>query len=85
MELNEITGKVIDSAMKVHSILGPGLLEVVYEACLQHELTGRGLVVQRQAILPVYYDGTVIDGGYRLDLVVEGMVIIELKAVERLC
>jgi GxxExxY protein len=84
MELNVITGKVIDSAMKVHSILGPGLLEGVYEACLRHELFRRGLKVQSQVLLPVEYDGIMVDTGYRLDLLVEDMVIIELKAVERL-
>jgi GxxExxY protein len=84
MELNKITGTVIDSAMKVHSILGPGLLEGAYEACLQHELAGRGLKVESQALLPVNYDGTLLDVGYRLDLLVEDMVIVELKAVERL-
>ena len=84
LELNKITGKVIDSAMKVHSILGPGLLEGVYEACLQHDLTCRGLRVETQALLPVKYDGILLDAGYRLDLLVEDMVIIELKSVERL-
>ena len=84
MEINEVTGKIVDSAMKVHSVLDPGLLEGAYEACLRHELTRRGLKVQNQASLPVEYDGVLVDAGYRLDLLVEDLVIVELKAVERL-
>lgn len=84
MEINGVTGHIVDAAMKVHSVLGPGLLEGAYEACLRHELTGRGLRVQSQALLPVEYDGALVDAGYRLDLLVEDMVIVELKAVEKL-
>ena len=84
MEINEVTGKIIDSAIKVHSVLGPGLLEGAYEACLRHELTVRGLKVQSQPSLPVEYDGIMVDAGYRLDLLVEDVVIVELKSVERL-
>lgn len=84
VEVNDITGQIIDAAMKVHSVLGPGLLEGVYEACLCHELKGRRLEVKSQTLLPVEYYGTMIDAGYRLDLLVEGLVIVELKAVERL-
>jgi GxxExxY protein len=84
MELNEVTGLIVDAAMKVHSILGPGLLEGAYEACLRHELMSRGLEVNSQVSLPVDYDGTLIDAGYRLDLLVENSVIVELKAVEKL-
>jgi GxxExxY protein len=84
MEINEISGQVVDAAMKVHSALGPGLLENAYEACLEHELNKRGLRVERQVELPVVYDGVQIDLGYRLDLVVEGAVIVELKAVEKI-
>lgn len=83
MELNEISGQVVDAAMRVHSSLGPGLLENAYEACLEHELKKRGLRVERQVALPVVYDGAQIDLGYRLDLVVEGAVIVELKATEK--
>ncbi len=83
MELNEISGQIVDAAMKVHSALGPGLLENAYEACLEHELNKRGLRVERQVGLPVVYDGVQIDLGYRLDLVVEGAVIVELKSVEK--
>jgi GxxExxY protein len=84
MELNEISGQVVDAAMKVHTALGPGLLENAYEACLEHELGKRGLRVQRQVALPIVYDGVQIDLGYRLDLLVEGAVIVELKAADRI-
>ncbi len=84
MKTNEITGIIVDSAIKVHSALGPGLLESVYEACLARELVKRGLRVQTQVQLPVLYDGERIDVGYRLDLLVEEAVIIEVKAVDQL-
>lgn len=80
----EIGRLVLDSAMKVHSALGCGLLESAYEACLAHELVKRGLAVDRQVALPVVYDGVSVDAGYRLDLLIEKLVIVELKAVERL-
>ena len=82
METNEITGRVIGAAMKVHSALGPGLLESAYEACLVHELRKQGLRVESQVELPVVYEGVEIDVGYRLDLLVEDLVIVELKCVE---
>ena len=82
MTENEISGIVVDSAMKVHTALGPGLLESAYEACLTHELTKRGLNVERQKLLPLRYDGVIVEAGYRLDMLVENLVIIELKAVE---
>jgi len=81
---NEISGAVVDAAMKVHSALGPGLLESAYAACLKHELIKRGLKVQCEVPLPVIYDGVRLDAGYRLDLVVEDMVVVELKAIEEL-
>jgi len=84
MELNEISAQVIDAAMKVHSALGPGLLENVYEACLKYELEKRGLKVQQQVGLPVVYDGVKIDLGYRLDLLVENEIVVELKTVDKL-
>jgi GxxExxY protein len=84
MELNEITGAIIDAAMKVHSLLGPGLLESTYEICLKHELQQRRFLVGSQVSMPVLYDGVLIDAGYRVDLLVEGKVIVELKAVEKL-
>lgn len=84
MELNEISGKIIECAMKVHTALGPGLLEGAYEACLLHEFVKAGLRVESQVTLPIVYDGVKIDAGYRIDLLVEDTVIVELKAVERL-
>ena len=84
MDLNKISGLIIDSAIKVHTTLGPGLLESAYEACLKHELSNRNLKVIAQLNLPVFYDGVTIDAGYRLDLLVEDSVIIEIKAVEQL-
>ena len=84
MELNEITGSVIDAAMRVHSLMGPGLLESTYEICLKHELQQRRFLVGSQVPMPVLYDGVLIDAGYRVDLLVEGKVIVELKTVEKL-
>ena len=81
MELNEISEKIIGAAIQVHRTLGPGLLESTYEACLKYELEKRGLKIQSQVGLPVIYDGIQIDLGYRLDILVEDAVIIELKAV----
>ncbi|EMI26864.1 MAG: GxxExxY protein [Rhodopirellula sp.] len=83
MELNEVTGQIIDASMKVHTALGPGLLESAYEACLAYELRKRGMSVVVQLALPVTYDGVELDAGYRIDLLVEGRVIVELKSVER--
>ncbi len=80
--INRITGAVISAAMKVHSHLGPGLLESAYEACLAHELRKQGLEVAQQVGLPVIYDGERIDLGYRIDLVVEGLIVVEIKCVE---
>jgi len=68
--INQISGEIVDAAMKVHSALGPGLLESAYEACLKHELTRRGLKVLSQVTLPVIYDCVEIDIGYRIDLLV---------------
>jgi GxxExxY protein len=82
MELNEITEKIIGCAIKVHRALGPGLLESTYEVCLIHELNKIGLSVQSQLVLPVVYDGLRLDAGYRIDLLVEDQVIVELKAVD---
>lgn len=83
MELNEITGQIIDSAIKVHSALGPGLLESAYEACLIYELRSRGLKVQNQVPLPVKYGDIIVEVGYRIDLLVEDLVIVELKSVDQ--
>lgn len=75
---------VVDCAYHVHKALGPGLLESVYEVCLCHELHKRGLAFERQLARPVLYDGLRLDAGLRLDLLVAGCVIVELKAVEHL-
>jgi GxxExxY protein len=80
--VNKITGAVISAAMKVHSHLGPGLLESAYEACLAHELRKQGMRVAQQVGLPVVYDGEKIDLGYRIDLIVEDIVVVEIKSVE---
>jgi GxxExxY protein len=83
-ELNKITETIIGSALAVHQELEPGLLESAYEACLVYELLQRGLSIQQQKALPVNYRGVKVDCGYRIDLLVEDKVIVELKAVERL-
>jgi GxxExxY protein len=82
MELNEVTGQIIDAAMKVHSALGPGLLESTYEACLVYELNKRGLATRNQVPLAVHYEEVVIDVGYRIDLLVVDSVIVELKSID---
>jgi len=82
--LNDITYGIIGCAFKVHKALGPGLLESSYEACLFYELTKAGFVVERQQVLPLIYDEVKLDAGYRLDLVVNNSVIIEIKSVEEL-
>jgi len=84
MELNAISGAIVDSAIKVHSALGPGLLESAYEACLKHELATRGLKCASQVAMPVLYAGVEIEVGYRIDLLVEDLIIVEMKAVEKL-
>lgn len=83
-KLNWITGQVVDAAMKVHSALGPGLLESAYEKCLLFELHRRGISVEAQVEQPISYEGITIDAGYRIDLLVEDRVIVEVKAVEAL-
>lgn len=82
MTENEVGKIIVDCAFQVHTKLGPGLLESVYEIALAHELKNRGLVVERQVPIPVSYDGLKFDEGFRADLVVAGLVIIELKSVE---
>jgi GxxExxY protein len=82
-DLEEETGKaIVNAAFKVHSELGPGLLEKVYEVCLSHELRKSGLLVARQLDIPIQYDGIVFDEGLRLDMLVENLVIVEIKAVD---
>ena len=78
-----IAKDVVDAAFKIHTKLGPGLLESAYEACFAHELTKRGYQIERQKPQPVIYDGLEIEVGYRLDVLVNGEVIVELKSVEQ--
>lgn len=73
---------IVNAAFKVHAELGPGLLEKVYEVCITHELRKSGLIVVRQLDVPIQYDGIVFDEGLRLDLLVENLVIVEIKAVD---
>ena len=84
MELDDITGVIVDASLRIHRDLGPGLLESVYEALLAGALQRRGLVVERQIPLRFEYDGIAFDEGFRADLLVEHRVIVELKSVERL-
>lgn len=83
-EINERTGLIVDAAMKVHTWLGPGLLESSYQACLAHELKRRGLSVSTQVPIPLIYEGLRLKVGYRADFVVESAIIVELKAVEKI-
>ena len=83
-KLNEISGKIIDCSIRVHTELGPGMLEGAYQTCLMHELIEAGFDVQSQLKLPIVYRGIELDAGYRIDLLVQGSVIIELKAIDRL-
>jgi GxxExxY protein len=82
--INEVSGQIVDAAIKVHSALGPGLLESTYEACLIYELRKRELAVANQVPLPVRYDDVVIEVGYRIDLLVADMVVVELKSVDEI-
>jgi GxxExxY protein len=80
----ELTQKVIGCAIEVHKQLGPGLLESTYEKCLLHELNLNGITTESQVALPIYYKGVKIEAGYRLDLLVDSELIIELKSVDKL-
>jgi GxxExxY protein len=84
MELNRLTETIIGAAIAVHRELGPGLLESTYEACLAYELVERGLRIERQKALPVTYRGVHVDCGYRVDMMVEDQIIVELKVADRL-
>jgi GxxExxY protein len=79
-----LSGRIIGAAIEVHRHLGPGLLESAYEACLAYELIERGMKVARQVPLPVLYKGVSVECGYRIDLIVDDLIICELKSVERL-
>jgi GxxExxY protein len=82
--LEDLSRDIVDAGLKVHRALGPGLLESAYERCLVHELELRGRTVRRQVALPVTYEGMTLDSGYRLDLVVDDAIVVEIKAVEAL-
>jgi GxxExxY protein len=82
METNKITGEIVDASLSVHTALGPGLLESAYEACLAYELRSRGFQVEQQKSLPIVYGTVKLDCGYRLDLLVNDEVIVELKAID---
>ena len=83
-EADRLGRVIVDAGLKVHRALGPGLLESAYEYCLAHELKARGLLVRRQIGLPITYEGQTLDVGYRLDLLINDCVVIEVKAVETL-
>ena len=84
MSENEIARIIVNSALNVHKELGPGLLESAYESCLVHELIKEGLSVETQKPLPLFYKGNKIDCGYRLDVLVEEKVVVEIKSIEEL-
>ena len=84
MEHNDITGVIIGKAIEVHRTLGPGLLESAYQECLYYELKQEGLKVAKELVLPIIYKDVKLDHGYRIDLLVEGCVVVELKHVEKL-
>ena len=83
-ELNDIGSKIINCAFKVHSKLGPGLLESIYEQCFVHELVKTGLKVDKQISIPIIYDDLLIKNGLRIDILIEDCIIIELKAIENI-
>jgi len=84
MTANEISHEIIKAALKVHSALGPGLLESAYRGCLAYELRKAGFKVETEMLLPVVYDGVKLDFGYRIDMLVNDLVIVELKSVEKI-
>jgi GxxExxY protein len=84
MDINELSSKIIGSAIEVHKNLGPGLLESAYEECLCHELNLRGIKFERQKPLPMQYKGKGLDCGYRLDLLVDNSIVVELKSCEKI-
>jgi GxxExxY protein len=83
-ELNALSKMILDSAVQVHKNLGPGLLESSYRVCLAHEIITRGVTVECELPLPIKYGGVVLDCGYRLDMLVGGAIIVELKTVEEI-
>ncbi len=83
MNIEEVAGQIVDSAIRVHAALGPGLLESAYQKCLIHELQRRRVRAEAEVYLPVEYDGMRIDAGYRIDMRVDGKIIVENKAVDQ--
>lgn len=84
MDVEELSAIAVDCGLQVHKDLGPGMLESAYEAVMAHLMMKRGLSVERQKVIPITYDGLVIEQGFRADLIVEGQLLIELKTVERI-
>jgi GxxExxY protein len=82
MSINQLTGQILNCAFKVHTALGTGLLESAYEECLYYEIKQAGLYVEKQITLPLIYETVKLDAGYRLDLLVENKVVVEIKSVE---
>jgi GxxExxY protein len=82
MDIENVAAQIVDSAVKIHTALGPGLLESAYQRCLIHELRKRGLKVESEISIPIEYDGISIDAGYRADVIVEDLIIVENKTVD---
>jgi len=82
MDLNTITHEILDSAYKVHTALGPGMLESAYKACLAYELRKKGLIVEEEKTVPLIYEEIKLECGYRMDLLIENQVVVELKTVD---
>ena len=82
--VERVAAIIVDSAVKVHIALGPGLLESVYQKCYVHELRKRGLSVETEVALPIHYDGESVESGLRIDMLVEGSIVVENKSVEKL-
>lgn len=80
--INDVTGEIIDAAIKIHKVLGPGLFESVYEEVMAYELNKRNLIVERQKDIPVHYEEITLDIGFRADLIINREVVVELKSVE---
>jgi len=83
-ELDALGKQVVDAAYKVHKALGPGLLESAYESCFSEELSGRGILIERQKELPIIYNQKIVEAGFRIDVLVDGKVLVELKSVEKI-
>ena len=84
MDINQLTGTVLDACIKIHTYIGPGCFEKVYEEALNYELTNRDLYVERQLLLPIQYESLLIEDAYKIDLLIEKKLIIEIKSVEKL-